>query len=111
MRVMRPSSCRASEGLPSLNAAPWNPRGVEILHLITRNDAAAERPMPGKSRAPATSRVCAAAFVAAPSERVIRRRRGLSRLRDGVIGKNPQGCGRASAARKAAAGGTQIIRN
>ncbi len=51
MRVIRPSSRRASAGLPSLKAARLHPRGVEILHLVARDDAAAEaadaREIPG----------------------------------------------------------------
>ena len=50
--MTRPSSRRASVGLPSLNGARLQPRRVEILHLVAGDDAAGEAADAGKSAPP-----------------------------------------------------------
>ena len=83
-----PLRLRSSVALPSLKAAALHPRRVEILDLIARDDTALEAADTWIILAPATSRVCAAALVIAPSDIASSRRTGLNRCMRQAHGKS-----------------------
>src|SRR5207245_2953785 len=75
-------------GLAVLERRPLYPRRVEILHLIARDDAAAEPADAGIIFCAGQSRVWAEAFVVTPSDKASSRKIGLNSMRGKLMG-NP----------------------
>ena len=75
-------------GLAVLEGGPLHPCRVEILHLIARDDAAAEPADAGIIFCAGQSRVWAEAFVVTPSDKASSRKIGLNSMRGKLMG-NP----------------------